>query len=175
MLNFFSLPKINRSRENGQAIVEFAIVLPILVMVLVGILEVGRMVFIYASVTNATRDAARYASAYGFADNTTYKKYQYCSGIRDVAKKSAFLANLTDANIDIDYDHGTTGSIFDSCSGAVDTSVNVNSGANIDRVTITIRATYRPMVNLIPIGQRQFTSISSKSIMGIRELNFTYP
>ena len=173
MLNFFSLPKINRSKGKGQAIVEFAIVLPILVMVLVGILEVGRMVFIYASVTNATRDAARYASAYGYADGTTYNKYQYCAGIRNVAKKSAYLANLTDANIDIDYDRGTAGTVFDSCTGSVDTSVKVNTTASIDRVTITIRATYRPMVNLIPIGVRQFTSISSKSIVGIREL--TYP
>jgi len=43
----------------AQAIVEFAIVLPILMMLLVGILEVGRMIYTYAVVTNASRDAAR--------------------------------------------------------------------------------------------------------------------
>ena len=34
----------------AQAIVEFAIALPILLVLLVGILEVGRMLFIYSSV-----------------------------------------------------------------------------------------------------------------------------
>jgi hypothetical protein len=38
----------------AQAIVEFAIVQPILMVVLVGILEVGRNIFIYSAATNAT-------------------------------------------------------------------------------------------------------------------------
>jgi Flp pilus assembly protein TadG len=158
------------AKENAQAIVEFAIVLPILLMLLIGILEVGRMVFIYASVTNASREAARYASAVGYADGTTYDKYQYCAGIRDLAKKAALLANLSDANIAIDYDRGTTASKFDQCDGSVDTGVAVNTGINPDRVTVTITTTYRPMVNLVPLPQRTITSVSSRTIMGIMKL-----
>ena len=48
--------------KRAQAIVEFAIVLPILLMLLVGIFEVGRLIFMYAAVTNASREAARYGS-----------------------------------------------------------------------------------------------------------------
>jgi len=51
--------------SRAQAIVEFAITLPILMALLVGILEVGRMVFIYSAVNNASREASRYASAVG--------------------------------------------------------------------------------------------------------------
>ena len=145
--------KKRRSGEHAQAIVEFAIVLPILMLMLVGILEVGRMIFLYASVTNASREAVRYASAVGFADGGTYKKYQYCSGIREVAKQAAFLANLSDADIVISYDHGSLERLLIIVTDlTANTSVNVNSGANYDRVTVTINATYRPMVNLIPIG-----------------------
>src|SRR4030095_776329 len=54
---FFNANKL--LQERAQAIVEFAIALPILMALLVGILEVGRMVFIYSAVNNASREAAR--------------------------------------------------------------------------------------------------------------------
>ena len=99
MFTLFSLQKKRLPTKRAQAIVEFAIVLPILLMMLVGILEVGRMVFIYAGVTNASREAARYASAIGLADGGVYNKYQYCSKIREVAERAAFLANVSDTDI----------------------------------------------------------------------------
>ncbi len=54
-----SLLKLNRKhgpREHAQAIVEFAIALPILMFMLVGILEVGRLIYAYAAVINASRE-----------------------------------------------------------------------------------------------------------------------
>jgi len=68
-----SFRKQNSFGYHGQAIVEFAIALPILLALLVGILEVGRMLFIYAAVTNASREAVRYASAVGLDDSGSYK------------------------------------------------------------------------------------------------------
>jgi Flp pilus assembly protein TadG len=88
----------HRSHESAQAMVEFAIALPILLFPMVGILEVGRMMFGYASVINASREPARYASAVGYADGTTYKKFQYCAGLREVARRSAFLMSLTESS-----------------------------------------------------------------------------
>jgi Flp pilus assembly protein TadG len=174
MLKFFSLPKINRSWEKGQAIVEFAIVLPILVMVLVGILEAGRLAFIYASVSNASRDAARYASAYGYADGTTYNKYQYCYGIRDVAKRAAApLVALQNADIVITYDNGPGTTVqTNKCTAGttVDTSVSVTSG---DRVTVAVTMDYEPMVSLIPIDPDPITFRSSRTILGVMQL--VYP
>src|ERR1043165_3232610 len=55
--------------EGAQAIVEFALVLPILMVMLVGIFEVGRLLFIYTAVTNASREAARFGSALGYDDD----------------------------------------------------------------------------------------------------------
>jgi Flp pilus assembly protein TadG len=161
----------NQSKERAQAIVEFAIVLPILLMLLVGILEVGRMIFMYSAVNNASREAARYASAVGLADGGTYNKFQYCSEIRNVARRSAFFVTLADGDIDINYDEGSAsvGTPFDSCPAGTtaDTSIEVDSG---NRVTVTVRAEYAPMINLIPISSRTFTSTSSRTILGIFEL-----
>lgn len=155
----------------AQAIVEFAIALPVLLILLVGIMEVGRLIFMYAMVTNASRDAVRYASAVGRADNGL-TKFNYCEGIKDVALQSAFLVPESDLTIEIDYDHGSTPSKFDDCnvwnSSQVDTGVTVESG---DRVTVTVTADYEPVLALIPIPGRTITSISSRTILGILDLD----
>jgi hypothetical protein len=51
-----------RERSRGQALVEFALVFPILVTVLFGIISVGLWVFYQQQLSNAARDAARYAA-----------------------------------------------------------------------------------------------------------------
>ena len=174
MYTLFHLQQNNPPKERAQAIVEFAIVLPILMMLLVGILEVGRMIFIYSAVNNASREAARYASAVGLADGGVYNKYQYCSEIRNVARRSAFFMNLPDANITINYDDGPAyvNTPFASCPAGTtaNTSLTVDSG---QRVTVTVNATYSPMVTLLPINSRPFSSRSSRTIVGVLEL--TYP
>ena len=52
-----------QDRERGTAIVEAAIIIPILLMFLIGILEFGRAYNEYQVLTNAAREAARYAVA----------------------------------------------------------------------------------------------------------------
>jgi hypothetical protein len=49
------------SGGRGQSLVEFALVLPILLLLLLGILDLGRAVAAYNSVSNAARSAARVA------------------------------------------------------------------------------------------------------------------
>jgi Flp pilus assembly protein TadG len=48
-------------RRAGQAMAEFAIVLPILLLILIAIFDVGRLVFAYNDITNAARNGARVA------------------------------------------------------------------------------------------------------------------
>ncbi len=45
----------------GQGLVEFALILPLLLLLIMGILDFGRMLFIYANLFNAAREASRYA------------------------------------------------------------------------------------------------------------------
>jgi len=55
------LPRAVNSTE-GVALVEFALVIPILLILLVGILDTGRAVNAYVTISNASREGARYAS-----------------------------------------------------------------------------------------------------------------
>src|SRR4051812_28489854 len=50
-----------RHRHRGQALVEFALVIPLFLLLLFGIVDAGRLVFTYNAVSNAARDGARVA------------------------------------------------------------------------------------------------------------------
>jgi len=50
-----------RSARRGQALVEFALVFPIFILILVAVFDVGRLIFTYNSLTNAAREGARLA------------------------------------------------------------------------------------------------------------------
>ena len=52
-------------RRRGQALVEFALVVPWFFLLLLGIIEAGRFIFYYEVLHNATREGARYAIVNG--------------------------------------------------------------------------------------------------------------
>ncbi len=149
-------------RTRGQAMAEFAIALPVLLFMLFGIMEFGRLVFTYVLVTNASRDAVRYASAYGRGDDG-YLKYKDCAGIKQAATQSAYIASVT--SITITYDSGPNGTSKGSCtaSSGEDSTVSVSSG---DRVIVTVTAHYSRIVKLLPIPDRDITSKSARTIIG---------
>ena len=159
--------KSNKPRYRAQALIEFAIVMPLLLALLIGIFEFGRMVFIYSVATNASREAVRFASAIGFSDNTYYRKYQYCAGIRAVAKKYGFFLNLQDSDIVIEYFHGTSSTTpFDTCPSGTTNDPTVVITMGQDRVKVTVTAHYSPMVKFIPVTTRDFVSTSARTIVG---------
>ena len=164
--------KVKRIRGfKGQAILEFSIVLPILMLVLVGVLEVGRYMFMYSAATNASRNASRYASAVGRADNGL-TKFNYCEGIKQTALTSAYLVDRNTIGVSISYDDGLGNSIgvcdlWDATQVDPDVAGVVDSG---DRVEVTVTIQYRPMVNIVPLTPQTITSTSARTILGIINL-----
>lgn len=51
-----------RRSDPGQALVEFALVLPILLVLLLGVFDFGRLIFMHTSLTNGAREGARLAA-----------------------------------------------------------------------------------------------------------------
>lgn len=52
----------SRSKRQGMALVEFALVLPVILAILMGIIEMGWLIKNQLTLANAVRDGARYAA-----------------------------------------------------------------------------------------------------------------
>jgi len=151
-----------RSKEDqkAQGMVEFAIILPILLLLIFGIIEFGRLMFIYASVASASREAVRYGSAVD--DTGGLPRYADCAGIRAAAKRIGDFAGVQDADIAIKYDDGITpltGAA--SCESITDLS-KIELG---DRVVVSVKADYAPVVMFVNIPSFPITSTSARTII----------
>jgi hypothetical protein len=164
----------------AQAMAEFALVLPILLLVVIGLLEVGRALFTYSSAINASREAARYASAYGVNTNSNLQ-FQDCAEIRNAARRTGILLPLEDSDIVIEYDTGpdpATGIVpapFDACDAAdgVDEAVVLDCG---DRVAVTVSVDFNPIVPLlVPLDARTIVASSARTYFGVIELDDSNP
>ena len=50
-----------RESSRGQELVEYAIVFPVLMLLVLGIIEFGRIIYSYNAISNAAREGARFA------------------------------------------------------------------------------------------------------------------
>jgi Flp pilus assembly protein TadG len=60
-----------RRREDGAAAVEFAIILPVLALLILGGMDMAHMYYIKYVITNASREGARYAAKYTYPPTDT--------------------------------------------------------------------------------------------------------
>jgi Flp pilus assembly protein TadG len=60
-----------RDRSRGQALVEFALIFPIFILLLVSIFDLGHVVWANDSLATAAREAARFAVVHGGSNSST--------------------------------------------------------------------------------------------------------
>lgn len=96
---------LRRRTDQGAAAVEFALVFPLLIMLLIGLVTTGLVYFDHSAATNAVREAARYGAA---ADATTPSTW--ATSVRDRLKQTYFndVGAATDAQICVDLVKATT-------------------------------------------------------------------
>ena len=165
------LKNSHRKKNKGQAMVEFALALPILILIILGLMEAGRLLFIYGSVTTASREAVRYGSAIGDNGSGT-PKHLDCDGIRTSAQDVGFLLAIESDDIDIQYENGNGTSIGD-CNGA---SYNGSPLQNGDRISITVTGIYAPMVPMSGFATFPITTASKRTIfIGIKVVTDDIP
>ena len=156
-----------RSRQSGQALLEFALILPIFVVAVLGMIDVGRAIWANNAVANAAREAARYAAVHGGSqtnpcpvgppgENTVIPQASascpYPSpskdGIRETARQF-LIAGGSNVVITVCYGSG--------CSGDTDVS-SPEPATNVRGTPVTVKvASQVPMImatllGLQPIG-----------------------
>ncbi len=93
---------MNRTKRfrRGQGLVEFALILPVLLLITIGTIEFGRILFIYVNVSNAAREGTRY----GIVDP------QDQAGIVDAVNGQ--IALIPPVVPTIEYDNGPGTAVF---------------------------------------------------------------
>src|SRR5258707_803770 len=102
----------SRTRK-GQGLVEFALVMPILLLILMGVIDFGWMLFNYSQLYNGLRDGLRYASVPGF--NSASPQYKDCNGIKAEIVNQAGLSGITVGEITVGYDDGNPATPLTAC------------------------------------------------------------
>lgn len=149
-----------RAAGRGQGLVEFALVLPILLLLLLGIIELGRMFTTLAEATSASREAARYGASVGDT-NLGGPRFLDCVGMRAAARRMLSLSTVTDNDIAISWDSGQGTPILGTCDSPP-SRVEVLLG---DRVVVAVTLTYTPIVPLVPIPPMPIRSETARTIL----------
>jgi len=137
----------------GQSMVEFAITIPILLLVVLGTFELGRAIWVYASVTTAAREAGRYGSSVGDTDEEI-PHYLDCAGIRALAEQFGAPGSVQDADVLINYDSGPQTAVRGPCPVS---QASVQLG---DRMVITVTGRFTPATYLPLLDIPEITFIS---------------
>ena len=122
---------MHSKHTRGQALVEFALITPLLILLTVLIFDFGRILFAYTMSPNALRNALRNAQVIGYDGTDTI--YANCGLFREHLRKASFVGTPT---ITIRYQKASDGS-FISCHDGVD-AIDLNeytidiSGSNLD-------------------------------------------
>jgi hypothetical protein len=145
---------IRRSKPRGQAMVEFALIFPIFILLLVGLFDLGRVIWVNDTLATASREAARFAIVHGaksrcpvgpapvgtpVKDDITICPYPYTSStprqsIKDVAMQ---WAAGTSANVTVSVCYG----VVTTCAGDVDQVTPPPTTVRGTPVTVTVTST----------------------------------
>lgn len=163
-----------KQKSNAQAMVEFALALPILLTLLYGMLETGRLLFIFASTVTAARQAVRYGSATGDSPNGM-PYYMDCDGIEAAARQVGFINTFE--SVTISYDGGLDSNNgnplplnpADPACGSY-TDENVQNG---DRIIVEVAAQWVPIVSIVPLQPFTITSQSERTILASISISVT--
>ena len=149
-MNMFRRRHPRGRHGRGQAMVEFALVIPIFLLLLVAIFDLGRAVFAYNTLTNAAREGARTAIV-----------NQYQPTIVQRAKNATAIVELNAPNVTVDFYQV-------KLDGTPDTTKPCALVAVGCLAVVTFEATYQPITPLISnIIFKNGVTFTAKSVLSV--------
>jgi Flp pilus assembly protein TadG len=137
-------------RSNGQALVEFAFAIPVFLMLLMGIVDLGTAVFTYNSLTNAAREGVRLAIV-----------NQDAASIVQRAEQQVAIAEINAPNVTINFYQA-------AANGTPDTSSTCSPVAVGCLAVVTFEATYHPLTPIIgSIVFKSGVTFTAKSVLSV--------
>lgn len=176
-------PKLRRNPSRGQTMVEFALILPIMMFLLTGFFDLGRVVLAHDALAHAAREAARYAIVHGGSIQNTcpvgplsvgtqpgqWPAYPTPSAgcphpspsresIYQEAREQAAIAGLP-VTVEVCYGPGCSGN-----TDAIDANGNPYTNKRGTPVTVTVRTTV-DMAAASAFGLGSFDVVSSSTML----------
>ena len=143
--------RVARRGEGGQALVEFALVSIIFFMLIFGMIDVGRAVWHYNTLAQATREGTRYAIVHGGDSldpsgpgSAYYTPPNSDTQVSQVVENHAGSLNTLELTVETTWIDGTNG-----------------AGS---RVTVSSQYTYKPIFNMFGILEFGMSSSSTMEI-----------
>lgn len=147
------LKNLRMNRERGQALVEFSLVGIIFFVVVFGTIDVGRGVWNYNTLAQATREGARYAVVHGArCDADTSCTVADATSVEALVQKNAAGLDNSLMNVDIEW----------VCRTGLGDCNNV-----WDHVTVTSQYEYKPLSFLTGLLSLPSVTMTSSSTMEI--------
>jgi Flp pilus assembly protein TadG len=133
-------------QRRGTAAVELAVVAPLVVALLVGLVEVGRLVQVNQILSNAAREGARKAS----------------TGVNSYADVQTTVANYL-TNAGITNQTGLTVTVYDVTQSNSGPQFNPSTAAWLDQLKVTVTLPYSN-VQLAPFPSSPATTMSAQAV-----------
>ena len=129
----------SRFRALGQGLVEFSLVLPIFLVMIFGIIDIGRVIWANDVLANAAREGARYAIVHGGSEATVDPVGPGLSGLSqqpviDVVGAFA-VAGGENLVVTMCYGAGCSGGTDTAFTNARGTPVTVTAQSNVRMLT----------------------------------------
>lgn len=143
-------PVVPRSKGLGQALVEFALVIPLFLLLVFSVFDLGTAVFTYNSLTNAAREGARLAIV-NQDEPSIILRAQRAVSIAEINTPSVTV-NFYQANID----------------GTPNTSSTCSPVAVGCLAVVTFEATYHPLTPIVGnVVFKNGVTFTAKSVLSV--------
>ena len=139
----FKKSKKRPLRRKGATLVEFALVVPVLLSLLIGIMEFGWMVKNNLTVANATREGAR-AAALGKTTSEIQTRINNSMAPLSTSSGGSMAFKWSDNN-------GTDGYLYNVADSGAQNTV-----ATGKLIKITVRCKHRPLTGFFPFMNNRF-------------------
>lgn len=143
---------------------EFALALPVFLLLIFGVIEFGRLLMTFSAVFSAAREAARYGAAVG--DNGSGTSYAHdCAGMQAAAVRVGFLGGVDSSDVSISL-RKADGTVYnDWCSRPGDPT---DLG---DQIQVSVTSNFWSILPLVNLPNLPVSSSSSRTIVQNVEVN----
>ena len=156
------------NRQRGQSIVEFALVLPVFLLLLVGLIDFSRLLFTYVSLSNGTREFARVAAVSTSQSLTAVNAFNNLTLFGGAVDPTTDSLTITAGNAACAraLDTGT------ACAGGTSTTVTCTLPLNPPGACALPARTQDGIIQVTATHTFRFNPLFQSSLAGVTHISF---